>query len=56
LCIIDNQHPDTIKPLWRYFMTHRLLDILNPVLMAQRATISHKNLAVAQAGYAQAAI
>jgi len=43
-------------PLWPNFKTDRLLDDLNLGRVAQRANISYKNMTVAQAEYAQAAI
>ena len=49
--IIENQPHDTTEPLWSYFMTDRLLDVL--VLAAERVIISYKNWAVAPMEYAQ---
>ena len=43
-------------PPWPNFKTDRLLDDLNLGRVAQRANISYKNMTVAQAEYAQAAI
>lgn len=51
--IIENQPHDTTEPLWSYFMTDRLLDVLNLVLAVERVIISYKNWAVAPMEYAQ---